>query len=104
MNTEVKSPAEETTDDVLGRLVGQVKTSLGNIASSIGGSREEAIEMMKKAIAKAEKQEAAEKKSKDLKIVKALCRKHGFTSGQLKGYVKASPAPKVAKAKAGATK
>lgn len=46
------------------------------------------LDELKKSIADAEKAKKAEAKEEDLKIVKKLCRLHGFTASNLKGFLK----------------
>lgn len=46
------------------------------------------LEELKKSIADAEKAKKEEAKEEDLKMVKKLCRLHGFTASNLKGYLK----------------
>lgn len=46
------------------------------------------LEELKKAIDNAEKVKKNESKEEDLKMVKKLCRLHGFTASNLKGFLK----------------
>ncbi len=46
------------------------------------------LEDLKKSIADAEQAKKNEAKAEDLKTVKRLCRLHGFTASNLKGFLK----------------
>jgi len=46
------------------------------------------LDELKKSIANAEKSKKNEAKEEDLKTVKKLCRLHGFTASNLKGFLK----------------
>jgi hypothetical protein len=46
------------------------------------------LEALKKSIADAEQAKKNEAKEEDLKTVKRLCRLHGFTASNLKGFLK----------------
>ena len=46
------------------------------------------LDDLKKSIADAEKAKKNEAKEEDLKTVKRLCRLHGFTASNLKGFLK----------------
>lgn len=46
------------------------------------------LEALKASIAEAEKAKNLEAKEEDLKTVKKLCRLHGFTASNLKGFLK----------------
>ena len=46
------------------------------------------LDELKKSIANAEKSKKNEAKEEDLKTVKRLCRLHGFTVSNLKGFLK----------------
>lgn len=80
MNTEVKADSQ-----VLDKLVSDLKQGFGSLAEKVKGDRAAAIELMKQALAKAEKEELALAKAADLKKVKELCKKHGFSASSLKG-------------------
>jgi hypothetical protein len=82
MNTEVKPDSQ-----VLDKLVSDLKQGFGSLAEKVKGDRAVAIELMKQAFAKAEKEELALAKAADLKKVKELCKKHGFSASSLKGYL-----------------
>jgi DNA-binding ferritin-like protein len=83
MNTEVK-----TDSQVLDKLVNELKQGFSSLAEKVKGDRGAAVEMFKQALAKAEKDELASAKAADLKKVKELCKKHGFSASSLKGYLK----------------
>ena len=80
MNTEVKAENPE-----LAKLVNDLKNGFGALAEKVKGDRGAAVEMFKQALAKAEKEELALAKAADLKKVKELCKKHGFSASSLKG-------------------
>jgi hypothetical protein len=80
MNTEVKAENPE-----LAKLVSEFKIGFRNLADKVKGDTDAAVEMFKQALAKAEKDELATAKAADLKKVKELCKKHGFSASSLKG-------------------
>lgn len=80
MNTEVKADGQ-----VLDKLVNDMKQGFSALAGKLNGDRATAIDLMKQAIVKAEKDELASEKAADLKKVKELCKKHGFSASSLKG-------------------
>jgi hypothetical protein len=80
MNTEVKADSQ-----VLDKLVNDLKQGFGTLAGKLNGDRATAIDLMKQALVKAEKDELASAKAADLKKVKELCKKHGFSASSLKG-------------------
>ena len=80
MNTEVKAENPE-----LARLVSELKKGFSDLAGKVQVDTGAAVEMFKQALAKAEKDELALAKAADLKKVKELCKKHGFSASSLKG-------------------